>query len=144
VLGLEAKNPAIVLPDADLELTVRECLTGALSFNGQRCSAIKIIFVHTNIIRAFLDKFSEAIAAATFGLPWEKEVSLTPLPEPGKPEILTALVKDALDQGPGWSIPAAARCTTPFLSRGGLPGGRKHAPLPRRAVRPGGAGGALL
>ena len=99
VLGLEAKNPAIVLPDADLELTVRECLTGALSFNGQRCSAIKIIFVHTDIIRAFLDKFCEAIAAATFGLPWEKEVSLTPLPEPGKPEILTALVKDALDQG---------------------------------------------
>lgn len=40
VLGLEAKNPAIVLPDADLDLAVSECVLGALSFNGQRCTAI--------------------------------------------------------------------------------------------------------
>ncbi len=46
VLGLEAKNPAIVLPDADLDLAVRECVLGALSFNGQRCTALKILFVH--------------------------------------------------------------------------------------------------
>jgi glyceraldehyde-3-phosphate dehydrogenase (NADP+) len=99
VLGLEAKNPAIILPDADLELTVRECLSGTLSFNGQRCSAIKIIFAHTDIVEAFLEKFSAAIAQSPCGLPWEKGVALTPLPEPGKPEILTALVQDALDQG---------------------------------------------
>jgi glyceraldehyde-3-phosphate dehydrogenase (NADP+) len=99
VLGLEAKNPAIILPDADLELTVRECLSGALSFNGQRCSAIKIIFAHTDIVDAFLEKFSAAIAASPFGLPWEEGVALTPLPEPDKPDILTALVQEALDQG---------------------------------------------
>jgi glyceraldehyde-3-phosphate dehydrogenase (NADP+) len=99
VLGLEAKNPAIILPDADLELTVRECLSGSLSFNGQRCSAIKIIFAHTEIVDAFLEKFSAAIAATPIGLPWEEGVALTPLPEPGKPEFLTALVQDAFDQG---------------------------------------------
>jgi glyceraldehyde-3-phosphate dehydrogenase (NADP+) len=42
-LGLEAKNPAIILPDADIDLAVAECVAGALSFNGQRCTAIKII-----------------------------------------------------------------------------------------------------
>ena len=99
VLGLEAKNPAIVLPDADLELAVRECLAGALSFNGQRCSAIKIIFVHTQIVDAFLEKFNEALAATPFGLPWEPGVALTPLPEPGKPGYLTELVQDALAHG---------------------------------------------
>ena len=40
VLGLEAKNPAIVMPDCDLELAVSECVAGALSFNGQRCTAL--------------------------------------------------------------------------------------------------------
>jgi glyceraldehyde-3-phosphate dehydrogenase (NADP+) len=99
VLGMEAKNPAIVLPDADLELTVRECLSGSLSFNGQRCSAIKIIFVHTGIADAFLEKFSAAIAALPFGLPWDQGVFLTPLPEPGKPGFLTGLVQDAQAQG---------------------------------------------
>jgi glyceraldehyde-3-phosphate dehydrogenase (NADP+) len=33
VLGLEAKNPAIVLPDADLDLAIDECISGATSFN---------------------------------------------------------------------------------------------------------------
>ncbi|MFT7285690.1 aldehyde dehydrogenase family protein, partial [Nonlabens sp.] len=39
VLGLEAKNPAIVLKDADLDLAISECIAGTTSFNGQRCTA---------------------------------------------------------------------------------------------------------
>ena len=33
ILGLEAKNPAIILPDADLDLAIQECISGSLSFN---------------------------------------------------------------------------------------------------------------
>ena len=40
VLGLEAKNPAIILPDADLDLAITECLAGTLSYNGQRCTCL--------------------------------------------------------------------------------------------------------
>jgi len=36
VLGLEAKNPGILLKDAEIDHAVRECILGALSFNGQR------------------------------------------------------------------------------------------------------------
>ena len=46
ILGLEAKNPAIILPDADLDLAIQECLAGTLSFNGQRCTALKVLYVH--------------------------------------------------------------------------------------------------
>ncbi|MEJ2643239.1 MAG: aldehyde dehydrogenase family protein [Desulfosarcinaceae bacterium] len=53
VLGLEAKNPAIVLKGADLDLAVRECVLGCLSFNGQRCTALKILFVETGIADTF-------------------------------------------------------------------------------------------
>ena len=61
VLGLEAKNPAIILPDADLDLTIKECINGTLSYNGQRCTALKILFVHESIIDDFIAKFSEAV-----------------------------------------------------------------------------------
>ena len=54
ILGLDAKNAAIVLPDADLELAVKECLLGALSFNGQRCTALKMLIVHRSIVEPFL------------------------------------------------------------------------------------------
>jgi len=98
-LGLEAKNPAIVLPDADLEVAANECVLGALSFNGQRCTALKIIFVHKDIQEKFLKKFVERVDALKMGLPWEKDTKITPLPEEGKPGYLEQLIKDAVTHG---------------------------------------------
>lgn len=99
ILGLDAKNPAIILPDADLDNAVNECITGSLSFNGQRCTALKILFVHKQIVNEFLYKFTQAITKLKPGMPWEPGVSLTPLPEPGKTDYLDGLVKDALQHG---------------------------------------------
>ncbi|MBN1112215.1 MAG: NADP-dependent glyceraldehyde-3-phosphate dehydrogenase [Bacteroidales bacterium] len=99
VLGLEAKNPAIVLPDADLDETVKECVLGSLSFNGQRCTALKIMFVHNSIIDKFLEKLSAGIDALKLGLPWDDKVNITPLPEPGKVEYLNELIDDAQKHG---------------------------------------------
>lgn len=99
ILGLDAKNPAIVLPDADLDNAVNECVTGTLSFNGQRCTALKILFVHRSIVDEFQKRFLIAISKLKAGMPWEPGVSLTPLPEPGKTDYLKGLVDDALAQG---------------------------------------------
>jgi len=99
VLGLEAKNPAIILPDADLDLAVAECIAGTLSFNGQRCTALKVIYVHENIAETFNRKYAEAVDALKFGLPWEDNVKLTPLPEPSKPDYIQQLIDDAKAKG---------------------------------------------
>ncbi|NNL60338.1 MAG: NADP-dependent glyceraldehyde-3-phosphate dehydrogenase [Flavobacteriaceae bacterium] len=99
VFGLEAKNPAIVLPDADLDLTIDECIAGSMSFNGQRCTALKIIYVHDSIVDEFNKRFAERVDSLKFGLPWEDGVKLTPLPEPGKPDYITDLIADAQSKG---------------------------------------------
>jgi glyceraldehyde-3-phosphate dehydrogenase (NADP+) len=99
VLGLEAKNPAIILPDADMDLTIEECLAGTLSFNGQRCTALKIVYVHEEVADDFITRFSERVDAMKFGNPWDDGVKLTPLPEPGKPEYIQELIDDALAKG---------------------------------------------
>lgn len=99
VLGLEAKNAAIVLADADLGSAVRECVSGTLSFNGQRCTALKMIFVEKEIADSFLHGFSEAVGKLKCGMPWEEGVFLTPLPEEGKPAFLQELVRDAEERG---------------------------------------------
>jgi len=98
-LGLEAKNPAIILPDADLDIAIKESIMGALGFNGQRCAALKILFVHTSIVDDFLKRFSEEITKLKCGMPWEKNVFITPLAEPGKKSYLKGLVDDALNHG---------------------------------------------
>ncbi len=99
VLGLEAKNPAIILPDADMDLTVEECITGTLSFNGQRCTALKIVYVHEEVRENFLKQFASRVDTLKFGNPWEEGVKLTPLPEPGKPAYIQELIDDALAKG---------------------------------------------
>ncbi|MAD96324.1 MAG: NADP-dependent glyceraldehyde-3-phosphate dehydrogenase [Flavobacteriaceae bacterium] len=99
VFGLEAKNPAIVLPDADLDLAIAECINGATSFNGQRCTALKIIYVHDSIVEEFNSKFSAAVDALKFGNPWDEGAKLTPLPEPGKTAYIQELIDDAHEKG---------------------------------------------
>ncbi len=99
ILGLDAKNAAIVLPDADVELAVKECLLGSLSFNGQRCTALKMLIVHRSIVDKFLARFTEELGKMKAGMPWEKGVTITPLPELGKVEHMTRLVVDATAKG---------------------------------------------
>ncbi|MDT0607727.1 NADP-dependent glyceraldehyde-3-phosphate dehydrogenase [Croceitalea rosinachiae] len=99
VLGLEAKNPAIILPDADLDLTINEVIAGTTSFNGQRCTALKVVYVHDDIKDEFLKRFSAKVDALKFGNPWDDGAKLTPLPEPGKPAYIQELLDDALAKG---------------------------------------------
>ncbi|MBN2535237.1 MAG: NADP-dependent glyceraldehyde-3-phosphate dehydrogenase [Spirochaetales bacterium] len=99
VYGLGAKNPAVILEDADIDLAVKECVTGSLSFNGQRCTALKILFVHQNIADEFIGKFSHAVSNLKIGMPWDEGVSITPLPEANKIQYMLDYVNDAVEKG---------------------------------------------
>jgi len=99
VLGLDAKNAGIILPDADIDLAVRESLTGALSYNGQRCTALKILFVHRSVRKEFLKKLITGIDGIKTGMPWEPEVKITPLPEDEKIPYLAGVIADAKKHG---------------------------------------------
>ncbi|HXE39689.1 MAG TPA: NADP-dependent glyceraldehyde-3-phosphate dehydrogenase [Azonexus sp.] len=99
ILGLGAKNAAIIMADADIELTVRECITGALSFNGQRCTAIKMILVHQSIAEQFLRRFCEEVGKLAIGMPWEAGVMLTPLPDMAMVAYMNECIADAKSKG---------------------------------------------
>ena len=99
ILGLDAKNAAIITAKADLKLAVQETVLGALSFNGQRCTALKIVFVHRSLVDEFLKGLTAAVEALKPGMPWDPGVALTPLPEPQKPAYLKECITDALAHG---------------------------------------------
>jgi glyceraldehyde-3-phosphate dehydrogenase (NADP+) len=99
VLGLGSKNPAIILQGADLELAASKIVKGSLGFNGQRCTAEKIIFVHRSEADRFVDIFAEKVAALKVGMPWDEGVAITPLPEHDKPMWMAAYIDDALARG---------------------------------------------
>jgi glyceraldehyde-3-phosphate dehydrogenase (NADP+) len=82
-----------------MENAVKECVLGSLSFNGQRCTALKMLFVHENIADAFIAGLSDAVTGLKGGLPWDEGVAITPLPEPDKTRYLTELIEDARSKG---------------------------------------------
>lgn len=101
ILGLDAKNAAIITQNADIKLSVQETVLGSLSFNGQRCTALKIIFIHRSIAETFVQQLSAEVNKLRFGMPWETGVALTPLPEPNKPAYLKECIDDAIAHGAG-------------------------------------------
>ena len=99
ILGLDAKNAAIITANADIKLAVQETVLGSLSFNGQRCTALKIVFVHRSIAETFVQQLSVEVNKLKYGMPWETGVALTPLPEPNKPAYLKECIDDAIANG---------------------------------------------
>lgn len=98
-LGLDAKNPAVVTGTADLDQAASELTLGAYSYNGQRCTAIKVVFVHKSVADKLVEKFVEKVDALKMGLPWEKGVAITPVAESNKPQYLQEVIQDALQKG---------------------------------------------
>jgi glyceraldehyde-3-phosphate dehydrogenase (NADP+) len=98
-LQLEGKNMGIVLPDANVDVAVEQITIGSTSYNGQRCTAIKLIFVHESVVEAFLPKFIARVASLKVGLPFEGNTDITPLPERDRPGYLQALIDDAVEKG---------------------------------------------
>jgi glyceraldehyde-3-phosphate dehydrogenase (NADP+) len=99
VLGLGAKNPAIVLEDADLDQAAGEIVSGALTFSGQRCTAIKHVLVARSREADLVARLKARVEALKIGMPWEEKAVVTPLPDTGHVAYLAGLVRDAVGKG---------------------------------------------
>lgn len=98
VLGLEAKNPAVVFSDADLDKAAKNIVFGALNFNGQRCAAIKIVFAHKSIKERLVRKISDLVSELKIGLPWINNPDITPLLSLNSADYIESLLNDALNK----------------------------------------------
>lgn len=98
---LAGKNVAVVLPDADLEVAASELTIGSLAFNGQRRDAFKLVFAHHSIAEALVEKLVAQVGSLKCGMPWEEDVTVTPLAEQCRPEHLEGLITDAVNNGAG-------------------------------------------
>ena len=83
ILALEmgGKNAAIVWEDADLPKALYECLVGAYSTAGQRCSCTSRLILHRKIAPSFLEKFKIYAERLTIGH-WSRDVFMGPLINP--------------------------------------------------------------
>jgi len=110
-LQLEAKNMAIALPNifepentSALKNTLDEVLLGSLSYNGQRCTALKIIFIPKDQGASFASQFAQRVQQLRIGFPWQshehgKYSQITPLPNARRVQYMKELIEDATSKG---------------------------------------------
>lgn len=98
VLEMGGKDPAIVLDDADIDLAASEIVKGGLSYNGQRCTAIKRVFVTRKNHDELVQKVTELTKKLTIGLPQENP-NITPLVSSKSAQYVMELINDSINNG---------------------------------------------
>jgi len=74
IVEMGGKNPAIVMPSADLDVAALGVTRAAFGLDGQKCSACSRVYVHESIKDAFLQKLVETTRrVAVVGDPRKKE-----------------------------------------------------------------------
>ncbi|MCZ6835476.1 MAG: aldehyde dehydrogenase family protein [Planctomycetota bacterium] len=66
-LELGGNNPAIVMDDAPLKLSVLECVRAAFATTGQRCTCTRRIMVHEAIADRFISAFGKTASTLLIG-----------------------------------------------------------------------------
>ncbi|OIJ22235.1 NADP-dependent glyceraldehyde-3-phosphate dehydrogenase [Anaerobacillus alkalidiazotrophicus] len=98
VLELGGKDPAIVLADADLEHAADQIIGGAFSYSGQRCTAIKKVFVIDTIADELVSKLEAKIQKLKVGKASE-EATVVPLINEKAADFVEGLIIDAKSKG---------------------------------------------
>ncbi|PRO64296.1 NADP-dependent glyceraldehyde-3-phosphate dehydrogenase [Alkalicoccus urumqiensis] len=98
VLELGGKDPAIVLDDADLDKTAKEIVGGALSYSGQRCTAIKRVMVVDSVADELIAKVKEQVEALKVG-PSSEGANVTPMIDQKSADYVVSLIDDAKNKG---------------------------------------------
>ncbi|MBT2724768.1 NADP-dependent glyceraldehyde-3-phosphate dehydrogenase [Bacillus sp. ISL-46] len=98
VLELGGKDPGIVREDADLHEAAKHIISGAFSYSGQRCTAIKRVLVHESVADELVSILKEEIEKLAVGSP-EEGNTVVPLIDDQSADFVQGLIEDAIEKG---------------------------------------------
>ena len=99
IMELGGKDAAIVLDDADLEDTAKNIVSGAFSYSGQRCTAVKRVLVMENVADELTALVKKELEKVKVGMPFDEGVTVTPLIDNKSADFVQSLVDDAIEKG---------------------------------------------
>jgi malonate-semialdehyde dehydrogenase (acetylating)/methylmalonate-semialdehyde dehydrogenase len=94
-----AKNPVILLPDADVALTTSIVTDSAFGNAGQRCLAASLAITVGEADKIFVPALAEAAAARLVGNGLERGVQMGPVISPQSKARIEGLIQKGLDEG---------------------------------------------
>ena len=79
ILELGGNNGMIVTPSADLDMAVRAIVFGAVGTAGQRCTSLRRLIVHEDIVDTLVDRLKAAYRQINVGDPFDPSALVGPL-----------------------------------------------------------------
>ena len=98
-LELGGNSPLIVLDDADLDLAERLACEGCYRNSGQRCTAVKRLLVHRDILEEFTDRVVARTAEYVCGDPADPDTRVGTVIDEAAARRLKQVVDAAVQQG---------------------------------------------
>ena len=79
LLEMGGKNATIVLDSADLDAAAEGVMRSAFGLQNQKCSATSRVYVHTQVVRPFIERLIAQTQALKVGDPTARDVSFGPV-----------------------------------------------------------------
>lgn len=98
-MELGGNNPAILMPDADLDAAVRWIGTRKIRTAGQGCANVNRIFVHESLHDAFVEKLAAFFKTVPVGWGPDQPDAMGPLMTAQARDTSLELIRDAVERG---------------------------------------------
>ncbi len=99
LLELGGNNAIIVMDDADLDMVVRATLFSAAGTTGQRCTSLRRLLVHKDVIDDLSNRLVDAFDQIRLGDPLDEDTLIGPLVDQAAVDTTKAAIEIALEQG---------------------------------------------
>ena len=99
ILELGGNDPIVVMDDADINKAAELTANGSYKNSGQRCTAVKRIFVHEKIAAEFTDALLARTRSWTYGDPLDPQVDMGTVIDEAAARLFERRVNDAVGQG---------------------------------------------
>jgi malonate-semialdehyde dehydrogenase (acetylating)/methylmalonate-semialdehyde dehydrogenase len=94
-----AKNPVVIMPDADMATTIRIMADSAFGCAGQRCLAASIAITVGDAHNAFMEQIADAATSRVVGYGLDEGVQMGPVIDGRSKTRIEQIIADGLKQG---------------------------------------------
>ena len=94
-----AKNPVVILPDADIEMSSKIIADSVYGCAGQRCLAASTIITVDDHKKQIKEALYETVKSRTTGYGLDKDINMGPVITPQSKERITGLIQKGIDEG---------------------------------------------
>ena len=94
-----AKNPVIVLPDCDVEMSSKIIADSVYGCSGQRCLAASTIITVDDQKRNIRDALYEVVKSRKTGYGWDSDTNMGPVITPESKKRVESLIQKGVDEG---------------------------------------------